>query len=517
MAILGLTHTADGTPLQRLAVEVKVAIGLGPDEQEGRKAPKKLDHFVFLRKKGAELKWKLDEELNAFYCKRAGGDPQEIPIVLMADDPENIFRTAYEWWTATERRCWSNVLQENGKLVQVATRRTKEYPDGQPWSPPNPCGDGCPDLERGDCKPSADLYFILADFPTLGSVCRLHTSSYRSIRQIHSSLEQLRYTFGGRLMGLQVMLTCRPEKTAYLDSQGKKHTTTIYALSLELSANRMRELLEKATANAQLFEQTRKLLGGQRIEFVEEEEVKAPEINAEFHHVEDEADEEKLHPKRRSQGNGSAATVEPEDSDAGIRYAHGDKVVFLSGAGLSKMADVLRAYKAKEIKETGEWAIHKGWFAALKQACEKRKVPLVETRAVEKAEPPPPIEGETVEPAEPSGTLFAKPPTIEEPFFPEAELEVPATANGLVKRTGMVKSVHGPKTAKNNAKYYSLMMGGVGYFCYKRDLFDFIRDSEGYDCTFLVRVDSSDFPRIESVLKIGELEWTEEGLPVVRR
>jgi len=48
------------------------------------------------------------------------------------------------------------------------------YPEAEEWPrnckhadgpkngrPVEPCGDGCPDLERGDCKPSGDLYFIL--------------------------------------------------------------------------------------------------------------------------------------------------------------------------------------------------------------------------------------------------------------------------------------------------------------------------------------------------------------------
>ena len=44
------------------------------------------------------------------------------------------------------------------EITSTSTGRRK----GQPVEP---CGDGCPDLERGDRKPSGDLYFILEKFP----------------------------------------------------------------------------------------------------------------------------------------------------------------------------------------------------------------------------------------------------------------------------------------------------------------------------------------------------------------
>jgi hypothetical protein len=51
-----------------------------------------------------------------------------------------------------------------------ATRKTSKHPEGEAWpgnyryvdgptkgQPVEPCGDGCPDLERGACRPSGDL------------------------------------------------------------------------------------------------------------------------------------------------------------------------------------------------------------------------------------------------------------------------------------------------------------------------------------------------------------------------
>ena len=169
--IIGVTHNPDGRVIQRLSVSTKVSIGLPPNGD--RNHPTKLDHFVFLRKKKAAsgVEWERDPELTQHY----GDGCRELYIMLIDDDIESVFPSSYAWWTASERKCWGDGAS--------ATRRTTEKPGGQPWTP---CGTGCPELGAGQCKPSGDLRFVLADFPRLGSVCRIHTSSYRSIRQISS-------------------------------------------------------------------------------------------------------------------------------------------------------------------------------------------------------------------------------------------------------------------------------------------------------------------------------------------
>jgi len=276
MPIFGVTVGEQGEVMQRLAVSTKVAIGQVVT-RNGKTYPQKLDHFVFLRKSAKTFEWEPDPELTAKY----GAECREFWIILLDDGQENVFRTEYAWWSKTEKKCWGDGRQ--------ATRRTEQQPDGEPWTP---CGDGCPDLENGSCKPSGDLHFVLADFPRLGSVCRLHTSSYRSIRQVHSAIEQIRTVTGGRLAGIRAKLVVRPEKAVYVDGRDKqKKTTTIYALNLELSAVDMRKLLAEMTQYARLFEQTQKLLGtGRKVEYAEEPEVeRAPEISQEFYPAEEAA------------------------------------------------------------------------------------------------------------------------------------------------------------------------------------------------------------------------------------
>ena len=269
--IIGVTHDQDGRVVQRLSVSTKVSIGLPPNGDCNH--PTKLDHFVFLRKKKSanRVGWETDPELTEHY----GDECRELHIMLIDDDLENVFPSSYAWWTATERKCWGDGMS--------ATRRTSEKPGGEPWTT---CGSLCPELLSGQCKPSGDLRFVLADFPRLGSVCRIHTCSYRSIRQIHSALQEIQTFTAGRLAGITAKLTVRPEEATYFDRKEKrKKTSSIWALSLEVEGDDMRKLIANLTENARLFAETRKLLGsnGKVLEVVEDEQEQAPEVAGEFY------------------------------------------------------------------------------------------------------------------------------------------------------------------------------------------------------------------------------------------
>jgi hypothetical protein len=313
--------------VQRLSVSTKVSIGLPPNGD--RIHPTKLDHFLFLRKKKSanRVKWEADPELTRHY----GEQCRELHIMLI-DDIENVFPSSYAWWTAIERKCWGDATSATGTGVicetwpsqtavipakagihsanlrkclvegldsrfrgndgrferdpipsDTTTRRTAEKPGGQPWTT---CGSGCPELANGQCKPGGDLRFVLAGFPRLGSVCRIHTCSYRSIRQIHSALQEIQTFTGGRLAGITAKLTVRPEEATYIDRKEKrKKTPSIWALSPEVEGDDMRKLIANLTENARLFAETRKLLGsgGKVLEVVEDEEEQVPEVAAEFY------------------------------------------------------------------------------------------------------------------------------------------------------------------------------------------------------------------------------------------
>jgi hypothetical protein len=306
--IIGVTHDPDGRVVQRLSVSTKVAIGLPPNGD--RNYPTKLDHFVFLRKKRTAkgVEWDPDPELMKHY----GNECRTIRIVLIDDDIENVFPTSYAWWAAVERRCWGDGSQ--------ATRRTAEKPGGEPWKP---CGKGCPELATGQCKPSGDLRFVLADFPRLGSICRIHTTSYRSIRQIHSALQEIQSFTGGRLAGLTAKLVVRPEGTAYIDPKDKrKKSTTIWALSLEVDGQDMKKLVANLTENARVFADTRKLLGNGRVlEVVEDEADQAAELANEFYSASDGASSPSAISKLTNDASESARAGEASTPDRNLNVA----------------------------------------------------------------------------------------------------------------------------------------------------------------------------------------------------
>jgi hypothetical protein len=292
MAIVGLTVSEDGQPIQRLAVSTKVAIGEVKMAKNGKTYPSKLDHFVFLRK-GAELGWEPDPELTDVY----GTECRAFWVFFMSDDLESVFRTQLAWWTQTERKCWGD--------GRAATRRTEKNPDGETWSP---CGDKCPQFD-GDCKPSGDLYFRLVDFPRIGATCRIHTSGKRSVMQIQSALMELQGMTGGRLMGVKAKLVVRPEKTSYFDErEKKKKPTVIFALNLEHDRKEsMEQLIGNMTEYSRLFERTQKLLGGGRVVVDEDpEEELAKELHPEFYPAEE------IAPAVQQPARASAPASEPE-------------------------------------------------------------------------------------------------------------------------------------------------------------------------------------------------------------
>jgi hypothetical protein len=301
MGILGLTHDENGTALEKLPVTIKVAIGEGPEPGNGNNHPRRLDHFVFKRKtlRGQDVVWLPATDISEAH----GEKPTALGIIFLNDDPREVFRTEYAWWTPTACKCHGELVQiANGKSVRFemrALRRTQKHPEGEPWpgnykyadgskkgQPVEPCGDGCLDLERGDCKPSGDLYFILEKFPTFGAICRLHTSSYRSIRNLSNGLMQIRRLNGGRLTGIKAVLKASPEKISYSDRDGTRHTSVAYILSLEIGGTDLRSLVATMTEPARLLSEGRptiELSPGVQYVVHETDAERAEEISGEFY------------------------------------------------------------------------------------------------------------------------------------------------------------------------------------------------------------------------------------------
>jgi hypothetical protein len=279
--IVGLTNEKDGSPRLHRTVTTKIAIGLPPDDKSNY--PKKLDHFVFLKQVMVDnkMQWVVDQEKQDHF----GADCKNFWIVFLDDDVDTVFRTELAAYVKT--RCW---CRGDGERAQRRKQVGEEWPpkgDFQIYK--GACGNnGCKDFEPQNgkpaaCKPSADLYFMLGDYPTLGTICRIHTSSYQSIRQIHSALLDLQAVTGGRLMGVRAKLFVMPARNVF-EQNGVEKTGTKFVLGLELAAKDIPELMTQMASTSVMFQGLQKQLAGRVLEVEEDDEERAPEIAAEFYH-----------------------------------------------------------------------------------------------------------------------------------------------------------------------------------------------------------------------------------------
>ena len=366
MGILGLTHDENGTALEKLPVTIKVAIGEGPEPGNGNGHPRRLDHFVFKRKtlRGQDVVWLPATDISEAH----GEKPTALGIIFLNDDPREVFRTEYAWWTLAGSRCRGELVQiadSNGVRFEMqAIRKTQRQPQGEAWPgnykyvdgpkkglPVEPCGDGCPDLERGDCRPSGDLYFILEKFPMLGTICRLHTSSYRSVRNLSNGLMQIRRLNRGRLTGIKAILKATPEKVSYADHDGTRHTSIAYILSLEIGAADLRSLVTKMTEPIKLLAEGHSVVNlspGTQFVVRETDEERAEEIAGEFYPSRDSvAVESAGSPADREENSEQLATI----CELGHRLGYNNaKIKMLIGQSAAKLGELERQLR-NELEE----------------------------------------------------------------------------------------------------------------------------------------------------------------------
>lgn len=148
------------------------------------------------------------------------------------------------------------------------------------------CGEGCPELESGKCGPSADLYFILEKFPSLGAICRLHTGSKTSVPNLSNAVAQLHSWNGGRLKWVKAILKVTPELRWHPGQYGAWESSVVPILSLEIGGTTLNNLGAKMKEPVKLrLEAQPACAGEQRMPFVvrESEVERAQEIADEFY------------------------------------------------------------------------------------------------------------------------------------------------------------------------------------------------------------------------------------------
>lgn len=239
--IYGLTHQENGAPIQRLTVAYRVSIGMPADNN--RNYPQKLDHFRITTKDG-QGEWKDDsafyEKLRQAYMPEVSTDNgprraqlREFDIVFLSNDIDEILHTELAWWAASEKKCSGNGRDARRSLTALDPKQRAEHDSSERYVDWHPCGDACPDLQEGRCKPSASLFFIFKDRPIIGSVAAYYTTSYETIRRLHSSLLQIISVTGGRLRGIPLKMVLRPGRTRYHDDQGKTKTGNAFFVNIE--------------------------------------------------------------------------------------------------------------------------------------------------------------------------------------------------------------------------------------------------------------------------------------------
>lgn len=155
------------------------------------------------------------------------GPPTEIDIIFLDDEP---FTGGYQMWTASELKCFgdgenaSRVLsmaltQEEKALAEGAAKAGKKHFPivGGCWTCNCPFTKETIDAkgrtQPAPCKPGAEIKFQLAFRFRVGGTAFFHTSSFRTIPQIFSSIERIKQLTGGRIAGIPLKMVIRSHKT----------------------------------------------------------------------------------------------------------------------------------------------------------------------------------------------------------------------------------------------------------------------------------------------------------------
>ena len=253
--IVGVTHDRDAKPIRRLPALIKLAIGLPGRDGQG---PQKTDYILFKRYNPSTGDWVVDEEL-----QRKFGKPKSVDIVLIHDTPEEAFRTAYEMWSSQQLLCRGDGLRAQRFFKDMRDRGNGKIaytPVSEPYEVPCDAEKRCPFLESERCRPRGVLYFLLVDHLLLGAVCKINTTSFKSVRNIHSTLAEI-YSARGTLRWLPLKLSVEAV-TAYPRARNRKKTVNfVWTVTFEGLAEqgaKVREFLKGLTDSAQFALEARR-------------------------------------------------------------------------------------------------------------------------------------------------------------------------------------------------------------------------------------------------------------------
>lgn len=195
--------------------------------------PRKVAFFQFTKPimgdDGAEIYVPDFDAIEAYsFRKDRSGPPTEIDIIFLDDEP---FTGGYQMWSASELKCsgdgenalrvisMASTPEEKALAEEAAKTGKKHFPVvGGCWTCNCPYAKetaGARGPQPAPCKPGADIKFQLMGsmLMRVGGTAFFHTSSFRSISQIFSSIERIKELTGGRIAGIPLKMMVRSHKT----------------------------------------------------------------------------------------------------------------------------------------------------------------------------------------------------------------------------------------------------------------------------------------------------------------
>jgi hypothetical protein len=219
--------------------------------------PRKLGYFTFtrpvLQDDGTEV---FEPDFEAIEAH--GPSPTEIDIVFLDDNP---FDGAYQMWSTTELRCKGDGViarrvldmaanDQEIALAEAARKNNERYFPIINGCAMNQCSYREPVIKGNKeypspCKPGGDLKFQLASNIRVGGTAYFHTTGFRSISQIFSSIEQIKTLTGGRLAGIPLKMVLRAYRTRHNDQSAMQYGVGLEFRAEDLQALR-KNLMEQA-------------------------------------------------------------------------------------------------------------------------------------------------------------------------------------------------------------------------------------------------------------------------------
>ena len=227
---------------KRLVETHKIKIGGHGAEKTARsgnkyRPPVKFDHFVVTG---------LDKDKNDNFIQdpaimeQLGDKPKVLDIMLLSDDPDKNFMTAYQLYQGKTCACRGD--------GEIANRIKTKDDKGKLLDPPIyhdvVCNtETCEFMLSGACKPSGILSCMIPQSAKIGGVAKFRTHSWNTIINIMSSLDTIRLITGGVLFGI-------PLKMELIEKQTEKHgkvkvVNIVYAgdtQKLQLEASEQKQL-----------------------------------------------------------------------------------------------------------------------------------------------------------------------------------------------------------------------------------------------------------------------------------